>query len=182
MVYINIAAQIIGFFAILSFAIAPQQKKKSKVLLFQLIASVLYGIQYFILGAYTAVATNIADMIKTIVFLKYSKDEKKIPIYYFIIYSIVIIVLGVFTINSFISSIPVIAALLFAYATWQSNLKVYRIINTLVIIMYAIYNLYFGAYVSCIGSTIQFVSAIIAIVRLDIINKKQQENLATKNI
>lgn len=174
MIYINIVAQIIGFFAILSFAISPQQKKKSRVLLFQLIASILYATQYFILGAYTAVATNIADMIKTIVFLNYSKDNKKIPIYYFIIYSIIIIALGIFTINSLISSIPVIAALLFAYATWQSNMKVYRGINTLVIIMYAIYNLYFGAYVSCIGSIIQLVSAVIAIVRLDIINKNKE--------
>lgn len=174
----NIAVQIIGFFAILSFAIAPQQKKKSKVLFFQLIASVLYSIQYFILGAYTAVATNITDMIKTIVFLNYSKNEKKIPIYYFIIYAIVIIILGVFTINSIISSIPVIAALLFAYATWQNNMKLYRVLNLLVILMYAIYNLYFGAYVSFIGSVIQFVSSIIAIIRLDILNKTPQEHLS----
>lgn len=44
--------------------------------------------------------------------------------------------------------------------------------------MYAIYNLYFGAYVSFIGSVIQFVSSIIAIIRLDILNKTPQEHLS----
>lgn len=74
----NIAAQIVGVFGIIVFAITPHQKTKSKILVCQLISSLLYASQYFLLGAFSAVATNMIDALKSIVFSTYEK--KKSPV------------------------------------------------------------------------------------------------------
>lgn len=164
----NIFAQIIGVIAILVFAIIPHQKNKNKILILQLFSSLLYAIQYFILGAFSAVVTNIIDMIKTIVFSKYVRKDKKIPITFFIIYVLAMIISGIFTVNNFISVLPILGVILYTYAIWQENLKIFRIMNVFVILIYIIYNFCVGAYTSCLGSVFQLISAIIAIINLDI--------------
>ncbi|MBO5349342.1 MAG: YgjV family protein [Clostridia bacterium] len=164
----NIFAQIVGIIAIFVFAIIPHQKTKNKILILQLISSLLYAIQYFLLGAFSAVVTNIIDIIKTIIFSKYARKNKKIPMNYLIIYIVIIIVSGIFTINSFFSVFPIVGAILFAYAAWQDNLKIFRIMNIFGILIYTVYNFYVGAYVSFFGNIVQLISSVVAVIRLDI--------------
>lgn len=50
----NILSQILGIFAIITFAIAPHQKNKKRILIFQTIANILYALQYTLLYAFSA--------------------------------------------------------------------------------------------------------------------------------
>lgn len=164
----NVFAQIVGILAILFFALSPQQKTKKKVLIFQAFSSVLYAIQYILLGAFSAAATNTIGLIKNLVFYSYTKEDKDIPVLALVIYSAIIIVSGILTFNGILSVFPIILSLFYAYGVWQSNLKIYRGISVIGAIAWIIYNFAVGAYVSVIGNAFQLFSAIIAVWRLDV--------------
>lgn len=164
----NIFAQVIGILAVLFLALSPQQKTKKKVLTFQSFSSILYAVQYALLGAFSAAATNTIGLIKNLVFYTYAKKDKNIPVLALIVYSVIIIVAGILTFNGMISVIPIILSLFYAYGVWQSNLKIYRGIAVVEAIAWIIYNFAVGAYVSVIGSVLQLLSAIVAVWRLDI--------------
>lgn len=170
----NIIAQIIGISAIITFAISPQQETKKKVLIFQLFSSILYALQYLILGALSAVATSIIGAVNNWVFYMYAKKNKEIPIAILYIYSIIILISGILTFNNIFSVFPIILSILYTYGVWQSNLKIYRIIAIVGALAWIIYNWTVGAYANAIGNGFQCVSAIIAVIRLDIMKNNQK--------
>lgn len=171
----NLLAQVIGIAAILFFALSPQQKTKGRVLIFQSISSILYALQYVLLGAFSAVATNLIGLAKNLVFYRYAKENKDIPVIALGIYSGFIIVFGFLTYTNPISVIPVVLSLVYAYGIWQMNLKIYRGIAVVGAIVWIIYNLMVGAYVSVLGNAFQFASAVIAVWRLDIKKEKSEK-------
>lgn len=170
----NILAQIVGILAIVVFAISPHQKTKKKVLFLNIVASLLYALQYFLLGAFSAVATNVIGAVKNIVFHEYEKNEKDIPIMALLIYIAILVISGVLTYTNILSVFPVLLSSLSAYGVWQKNLKVYRNIVVISSVAWLIYNFVVGAYVGAIGNAFQIGSAIIAIIRLDVIKNKKE--------
>lgn len=173
-----IIAQIIGVLAIVVFAISPHQKSKVKVLVFEILSSIFFALQYFLLGAYSGTATSMITIINNLIFAKYAKDEKKIPFYWLGIYIIVNILAGIFTYTNIFSFFPVVISILYAYGVWQDNLKVNRFIILFGALAWMIYNLAVSAYSTSIGNLYEIISAAIAIWRLDIYkNKKEITNL-----
>ena len=170
-----IIAQIISFIALVYTCIAIQQNKKARVLIYQIIANILYFLQYFFLDALSGSFISFLGLIRYIVYYQYEKhNKKKSPLVLFI-FSTISIIIGIFTYNGIISLIPPITALMYTYATWQNNLKRFRIIAVIVPICWFVYNFFVGAYVGMIATTIEFASAVIAIYRLDI-RKKERKN------
>lgn len=170
----GIMAQILGILAILVFSLSPQQKTKNKILIFQLFSSILYCLQYFILGAFSAVVINIIGAIKESIFYLYTKKDKDIPVKILLIYTIIIIISGIITFTDIFSIFPAFLAILATYGTWQKSLKKYRILVVISIILWTVYNFVVGAYVNVIGNAFQLVSAVIAIIRLDVMKKKEE--------
>lgn len=170
----NIIAQITGILAIIAFAISPQQKTKNKVLIFQLLSNILYALQYLILGAFSAVATSIIGAVNNLVFYGYAKKDKEIPIVLLYIYIIIILIAGILTYDNIFSIFPILLSILYTYGVWQSNLKIYRMIAVVGALAWIIYNWAVGAYANAIGNGFQCVSAIIAVIRLDIIKNHEK--------
>ncbi len=65
----EIAAQIISIIAMGFNCISYLQKKKSSLLICQLVGSALFGINYFLLGAISGAVLNIVSVIRAVVFL-----------------------------------------------------------------------------------------------------------------
>jgi len=59
------------------------------------------------------------------------------------------------------------------YATWQKNLKNFRTLSIISSISWIIYNLVVSAYVNAIGNLFQLISAILAVIRLDIMKSNK---------
>lgn len=170
----NILAQVVGTLAIVVFAISPHQKTKKKVLFFNIVSSLLYALQYLLLGAFSAVATNVIGTVKNQVFYMYEKKEKDIPIRALLIYIAILVISGMLTYTNIFSVFPVLLSSLSAYGVWQKNLKVYRNIVVINSASWLIYNFVVGAYVGAIGNAFQICSAIVAIIRLDVIKNKKE--------
>lgn len=170
----NILAQVVGILAIVVFAISPHQKTKKRVLIFNIISCLLYATQYLLLGAFSAAATNIIGAAKDRVFYEYENKKKDIPIMVLLIYIVILVISGILTYTNIFSVFPVLLSSLSAYGVWQKNLKVYRNIVVINSASWLIYNFVVGAYVGAIGNAFQICSAIVAIIRLDVIKNKKE--------
>ena len=163
-------AQIIAIFAIIAYSFAPHQKSKKNVLIFKIVSNLLYALQYIILGAISAAGTNLISMLQSIIFYKYAKENEKVPVLWEVVFSAIIILLGIFSFTNITSIVPIALALLTTYGIWQDNLKIYRMTCAFAIFCWIFYNIYISAYMSAIGNIFQFISSIIAIYNLNIRN------------
>lgn len=156
-------AQIFGILAIFCIVISLQFKKKTKMMFLQMIANVFYAIQYYILNAYTAVATSLVTVLRCILFNKYDKKKRKIPkrLSYFLI--AIVLVIGIFSFNGSLSLIPIITSISYICAASIKNAKTYKLVFGMCAILWLYYNFKVGALVSTIGNIFEIASSIIAL-------------------
>ena len=72
---IYIIGQISGLLAWLLLLISYHAKRERKVILYQIISSILYIINYLCLGAMTGLWISVFELIKSIGYYKTDKDE-----------------------------------------------------------------------------------------------------------
>ncbi|MBQ7140869.1 MAG: YgjV family protein [Bacilli bacterium] len=160
-------AQIFGLIALILLVASYVQKEKTKFLFIQLFSNTCYTIQYLLLNATSALVTNLVNIIKTYIFYKNSKNNKKTSLITLIIIELVILSLGIITYESPISLIPITMAMLFTYGKYQDNMKVLYAIAMISSISWILYNYIVGAYVSIIACIVEFVASIIGYVRVN---------------
>jgi len=163
----NVLAQVIGIFALFFMCLSYQKNTKKDFLFIQIIANIFYGLQYLVLNALSALILNIVSIIRSIVFYKYEKDNKKVSLSLFLIFEMAIVVFGIITFKSYYSIIPIFIACIYTYATWQNNLKITYFIGIIASSLWIYYNFVVGAYVSIIGSLFELFSSFIGLIRLN---------------
>ncbi len=161
--------QIFGFIGLLFVLISIQNNKKNLILFFQIFANIFYGLQYFTLGLLSAGCMSCVSLLRCFVFYYFEKVEnKRTPLYWLIILSVIPLILSCITFDGIISLIPIICTILYTYAIWQPNLKKFRFIVTSSGIGWIFYNGIGGAYVGVISAIFEFINGLIAIIRFDI--------------
>lgn len=161
-----VLAQILGIIAITLMFLSYQKKSKKDFLFLQIFMNVFFGLQYTILNAFSAVASNIISIVKSAIFYKYEKENKKIPFAYLMIFGIIIIIFGLLTYNGLYSIIPIVIALIYTYGTWQNKLTTTYKLGIIASILWTCYNLMVGAYISIISSVIEFIGSIRGLMKL----------------
>ena len=167
-----ILAQICGLLGALSMLVSNWQRTRNKVLTFLIFDSLLYFVQYILLGAFSGAFTNIVGLFRTIIF-KY-KDRYKVlgsRMVLLIILAIYILI-GVLTYDGVTSIFPVVASILYSVVLWQDDVKKIRLGTAVMILSWLIYNLAVGAYLSAVVEGILLISSITAIVKLDVLKNK----------
>ena len=115
----NIFAQVLAIFGLLFLIISVQLNNKLKILFCKIISNIFYGMQYLLLNAFSGACMSLLSLIRNVVFYFYSKYNRKIPIFVFILFLVVMMLSSIFTYTSFISLIPIVATLIHSYAIWQ---------------------------------------------------------------
>ena len=164
----NILAQVIGFIALIFIVLSYQAVDKKKFLLIQIFANIFFGLQYLVLSAFSAFASSMISLFRTIIFFKFEKDNKKANIFVLGFFEILIFVFGMITFDGVISLVPICIAAAYTYGTWQKNLKITYLIGVVASFLWIFYNFYVGAYVSIIGSLFELFSSFIGLIRLNI--------------
>ncbi|MFR0823677.1 MAG: YgjV family protein [Clostridia bacterium] len=165
---------IVGTIALMVWIFSIQVKGKEKILQTQMIANILYSIQYILIGAITAGSMNLVSALRSYVFYKKQKNTNMVSTTWLFVFITIILVIAVITCRDFMSLIPIIITILYTYATWQKNTKVIRIIFLLAACIWIYYNFYIGAYVAIIGNGLEIISSIISMIRFD--KKKKISN------
>ena len=125
----DLIAQAIGLAAMAFNILSYQQKTRGKVIAFQLVGSVLFSINFFLLGAIAGALLNVISAIRAIVFLKKDALRADHPLWLagFVIsflasYALTFTVFGkdVTTLNLIVEFLPVIGM---TATTWSFRLK-----------------------------------------------------------
>lgn len=162
----NYLAQLFGLASLALICISYQQKKKENILFVQIFANLFYFIQYILLAAFSAASANIISIVRTILFYNYERKDRDIPLYYLIIFELIIVIVGIFTYTNIYSIIPITIALTYAYGTWQKNSRVMYSIFLLAGFFWILYNFIVGAYISIIGSVIEISASAIGFIKM----------------
>ena len=159
--------QTIGIVAFILFVYSLKKKDKKEILFYQLLANILYAIQYISLGAYIAGILNVVTVTRCFIYYKYEKDKKEIPLFILITYILIIILVSIFTVDSYISILPSIINIIYIVSTWQKNTKVLRLSFMVAAILWIYYNLTVGAYTAIIGNIFEIISVLYACIKLN---------------
>lgn len=109
--YYNIFIQLLGLLAWLLLLISYYRKDTNRILSFQVIATVLYCVHYFLLGAYSGLFICLVEVICDFLYYKTDKDE--------LIFKISIpfrILGGVLSYTLLIDILPILASLIDGYS------------------------------------------------------------------
>lgn len=159
----NIFAQIMGIFAIITWVISILLKKKKNIILSQIIANAIYAIEYISLHAYSATCMNLLSVLRLIIYYAFNLINKDLPKLILFVFSLLIILLGMATYNKLLDIIPIIVTLLYAYSLWQNDLKITRIIYICAALIWIYYNFKVSAFIGIIGNILEIIFGIISI-------------------
>ena len=160
-----ILAQILALFAILFWVISILLKNKKNILLMQVIANGIYGIEYLLLGAFSAASMNFLSFLRLLVYYFYALLNIKMPKWILFVFIALVLLFGIITYDGLISLLPIIITVLYTYAFWQNNLNVARIIYIVAAIIWIYYNYEVGAYVGIIGNALEIITGLISLIK-----------------
>lgn len=164
----NIIAFIIGIMAVILYLLGYQQKKRNKIIIFNVTSRILYVTQYLLLTAYEGALLDIAGTISSLFAQKKNLPFIKKNIKMFIIgVNILIIIMGMSVYKNILSLFPIIAVILHTGAFWIEDEKRIRQVSLAGCPFWLIYNFCCGAYGSCIGDILSIVSIVTAMFRYD---------------
>ena len=160
-----VLAQVLALFAILFWVISILLKNKKTILLMQVIANGIYGIEYLLLGAFSAASMNFLSFLRLLVYYFYALLNIKMPKWILFVFIALVLLFGIITYDGLISLLPIIITVLYTYAFWQNNLNVARIIYIVAAIIWIYYNYEVGAYVGIIGNILEITTGLISLIK-----------------
>ena len=175
--------QILGVFAMAFNILSYQQKTQRSILAWQLIASALFTVNFFLLGAYVGAMLNAVGIIRSIVFLYKDKLRTDHPLWmvgfiavYFVSYVLNFTVFGKeFTAgNAVLEILPVIGMSLTTFGFRYKEAKTSRLIGFANSPLWLVYNILSSGSIGAICcDTFSFTSVVVGYFRLD--KKKTEE-------
>lgn len=131
----------------------------------QVIANGIYGIEYLLLGAFSAASMNFLSFLRLLVYYFYTSLNIKMPKWILFVFIALVLLFGIITYDGLISLLPIIITVLYTYAFWQNNLNVARIIYIVAAIIWIYYNYEVGAYVGIIGNALEITTELISLIK-----------------
>ncbi len=171
----KLLAQIVGLFAVISFLLSYQQKKRKNIILWNAASRVLYIIQYIMLGAFEGAVLDVLGTVSSVAAQK--KDNKIIKKHlklFLILINLIIFAAGLLLYKNIFSLFPIIGVILHTSAFWINEEKIIRRISFLGSPFWLVYNLVSCAYGSAIGDILTMASIGIAIYRYDICSQNNR--------
>jgi len=159
-------AQIIAVLICIVSSVSYLSKRKDTYLAEQFLVNVLYCLQYIILGAISGAISNAVSLVKYIVFYFNAKRDRKNSKWQVVFFCLISVILGCFALNEWYSIIPIITSVIFTFAIWQDNPIVLRVIVIICNILWIIFNIVVGAYVSAVYSAVELIFAFVTMIKL----------------
>ena len=161
--------QIIGLLAVAALLLCYQQKKRGRIILFNLISRCLYILQYIMLGAFSGAVLDVLGAVAAAVAGKktegFVKKHAKL-IEGILITAIAAVGLAIAFVNrSFLDLFSLAGVLLQIIALWLTKEKHIRALSLIAVPFWLTYNFLSRAYGSSVGDILSGCSIIIAMVR-----------------
>lgn len=166
-------AFVIGIIAVILYLSCYQQKKRSRIILFNATSRVLYIIQYILLGAFEGATLDILGTISSVLAQKKNTPFIKKNMKWFIVgLNLLVIGAGLPLYKNIFSLFPLIGVILHTDAFWMDDEKRIRQISLAGSPFWLIYNFVSRAYGSCVGDVLSIISLVTAMFRYDFKKKR----------
>lgn len=152
-------AQIFGIIGMIINIIALQYKSKNKIMISQLLANIMYTIQYIFLHAYTGAFSACIAILRSYFFKE--RQSKKKKIFKSTILIILFLIVSYFNYNNFISLIPLILGIITILSACFNKPRTYKLVYGLCSIVWIYYNYKIKAYICVLDCTMCSISAFI---------------------
>lgn len=169
----NIVIQIIGIAAMLFSVFSFQMNKHKHIMIMQILATTLFGLQYFLLGAYTGMAVDIVATLRGIVFYHRDKEWAKSNIW-IAVFIIMFILSGFLTWQGPSSLLMTSAMILNTFSFSFTKPKLVRSTILISSPLVLIYNILTESIGGIINEVCVELSSIIGLLRYDIKRKKDK--------
>ncbi len=168
-----IGIQIIGFLAWILLILSYYRKDTDKILVFQIISTILFCLHYYLLEAYSGLLICILEVIRDSTYYKTDKDN-----YIFIGSVVVYIICSIITFTKIIDLFPYLASLIDGYfLTQKRKIVVFGAIITYT--LWLIYDLYARSYSGAVTDGIIILSNLsILLFNFNIFDKFSKKNEA----
>ena len=170
-----IAIQLLGLVpSIISFS-SLQSQNRSRILILQIVCSVMWFGHYALLGGFTAMLINCVSIFRAV--LCYYNDKKWAESRLWL-YFLCALYAGcsALTWDGLYCVLPCVSMILTSVALWSRNLKLTRLLFLINSPFFFVYDIMTGSYSCAVIEACAFVSFIIAIYRFDIKKPSAAEN------
>ena len=153
-----ILSQILVIIYYLIYSYTFHLKDSNKILIFGIIATIISSISYILLNAYTGMAMCFIAIIRNLLF----KKDKKSKFYLILILILILtVVASIFTFDSYFCLFNILATLIYTYALWQTNTKIYKLLGIIVNGLMIIYDIYIQSILGVILISVAFISSLL---------------------
>lgn len=167
----KILTQIIGIAAMVASVYSFQLNKHKHIMIAQIIATALFGIQYYFLGAFTGTALDAVAVVRDIVF--YNKDKKWASgNVWTVLFSLMMVVFGIVTYQGWVSVFMIISMVFNTITFSFTNPKLVRRTILIASPFMLVYNILTGSAGGIINEVFAEISSVIGMLRHDIKRKK----------
>ncbi|MBE7035883.1 MAG: YgjV family protein [Ruminococcaceae bacterium] len=177
----EILVRIFGIIGLILCIIPFQFKKHKHIVLCKMVSEISFAVQYFLLGGFMGVAgaftgawIDLVSGLRNFLFYKFvEKKWSTTPV--IIVFSVVVIVLGVTSWSGWLSLLPILAKLLTTVSYGMKNERLLRLITLPSCILWVAYNCYIGTWEAAIADCLALISILIAMYKFDYKKKAPSE-------
>ena len=168
MEFIDILAYAVGILTTVVAVLSMQFKSMKIVLLLQIVANGLLGVQYAIRGADTGVWSLALGVVQIILSYVLNVKSIRFPRWLVLLFVAGYLIITVFTFKSFFDVLPFIALCIFSVSIIQEKSRICRILSVLNSITFLIYDVSTQSYSAIITHGTILLFLIVGILRLDL--------------
>ncbi len=158
-------SQGVGFLAMAAGMISYQRRTRIGIITFNAVSNVLWVIQYFMLGAYSAVVANAIAAVRNIVYCLRGRwkpaDSRAMPL----IFACIFAISGVFTYRTPFDILPVLAMCIASFAFFFKSERLIRWLSVGVAALWLSFSVYAGSISGMISDSMNLITIIIGIIR-----------------
>lgn len=178
----KLACDIVSYIALAFVVIGLFCKNKDRVMFYTSIYNALIIATYFLLGQIAGSVMAIFALVRSFTYFIFAKKNMKPNLWVMILFEVVAVIAMILTWDSYISIILLVNLCMCTYTSWQDNMTILRIGFVISGFLVLAYDLIVGAYILAISETIFTTSAIISLVKNDIIPFMKKRKIKQQEI
>lgn len=155
-----IISQILVIVYYLIYSITFHLKNSNKILIFGIVATIISGMSYLLLEAYTGMAMCFIAIVRNLLF----KKDKKTVLHLMLIFLLTIFV-SILTFDNFFCILNITATLIYTYSLWQKNTKIYKLLGIIVNGLMIIYNVYIKSILGVVLISFAFLNSLLGYLK-----------------
>ena len=170
-------AQTVGIVGMILVFLSFQINSKKNILFFQILSSLVFGVHFFMLNAFTGVAMNAVSIFRNSIFYQSEKHAWARHKAWIAVFILLYTGMGLLTWDNWFSILLMISMVTTTFAFWETNPTRIRLLYFPGSPCWLVYNITNGSVAGIITESFSIISLIIAFIRFDILHQEEKAKI-----